>query len=254
MPEGTVELELIKGHDLKDVEFLGKSDPFAVMCVGDQKQKSKVVKGGGKSPVWNESFLFEIPDGPHELQIAIFDDEGRGEAEAMGTVTIPLNQLFLERQLAPCKFQVQRPDGKFDGELELGLKFFPKVHHGVLEIHLIEAHNLIDSDSFAGKSDPYAIVHCHKEHQKSRVCEGKQGDPVWDETFSFQVDSDVTDAMIKLFDKDDFQSDDPLGTVVIPLHKVFVSSHVPPTKYKVLGAKGQPQGEVSVALKFSSVG
>ncbi|KAI5055630.1 hypothetical protein GOP47_0029151 [Adiantum capillus-veneris] len=251
MPEGTVEIELIKGHDLKDVEFLGKSDPYAVLSIGEQKQKSKIVKDGGKSPVWNESFLFEIPDGPHELEIALFDQEKHGGDEAMGTIMIPLNQLFLERQLAPCKFKVQKPNGKFDGELEIGLKFFPKVHHGVLEIHLIEAHGLIDSDSFAGKSDPYAIVYCHKEHQKSRVIEGKQGEPVWDETFSFQVDSDVTDALIKLFDKDDFQADDPLGSVVIPLHKVFLSGHIPPSKYKVLGSKGQPQGEVSVALKFS---
>lgn len=246
-----MEIELIKGHDLKDVEFIGKSDPYAVLSIAEQKQRSKTIKGGGKSPVWNESFLFEIPDGPHELEIVLFDQESHGGDESMGTVIIPLGPLFVDRQVAPCKFKVQRPSGKFDGELEIGLKFFPKVHHGVLEIHLIEAHGLMDTDSFAGKSDPYAIVYCHKEHQKSRVIEGTQGDPVWDESFSFQIDSDVTDTLIKLFDKDDLKADDALGSIVIPLHKVFTCGHLPPAKYKVLGSKGQPQGEVSVALKFS---
>lgn len=246
-----MEIELIKGHDLKDVEVFGRSDPYAVLSIAEQKQRSKTIHDGGKSPVWNESFLFEIPDGPHELEIAVFDQEKHGGDEAMGTVTIPLGKVFVERQIPTSKFKVQRPSGKLDGELELGLKFFPKVHHGVLEIHLIEAHGLIDTDIFAGKSDPYAVVYCHKDHQKSHVIEGTQGDPRWDETFSFQVDSDVTEALIKLFDKDDLKADDPLGNVVLPLHKVFSRGHVPPTKYKVLGSKGQPQGEVSVGLKFS---
>ena len=37
----------------------------------------------------------------------------------------------------------------------------------------------------------------------------------------------------------------------IPLDKVFSDGHVPPLKYKVLGPKGQPQGEIAVALSFS---
>ncbi|KAH7292303.1 hypothetical protein KP509_29G061200 [Ceratopteris richardii] len=250
MPEGTVEIELIKGHDLKDVEFIGKSDPYAVLCIGEQKHRSKTIHDGGKSPVWNESFLFEIPDGPHELQIVVYDDEKHGSDEAMGSVLIPLNQLFAERQVEPCKFKVQRPNGKCEGELELGLKFFPKVHHGVLEVHLIEAHGLKDTDTF-GKSDPYAVIYCHKEHKKSRVIEGCNSDPVWDERFSFQIDNDVMDVLIKLFDKDDLKADDPLGNVVVPLNRVFTSGHEPPSKFKVLGPKGQPQGELSVALKFS---
>ncbi|KAI5060477.1 hypothetical protein GOP47_0024897 [Adiantum capillus-veneris] len=66
------------------------------------------------------------------------------------------------------KRPVQRPNGKFEGELEVGLKFFPKVHHGVLDVHLIEAHCLLDSDSF-GKSDPYAAIYCHQEIQRSHI-------------------------------------------------------------------------------------
>ena len=38
--------------------------------------------------------------------------------------------------------------------------------------------------------------------------------PIWDERFQFHVDNDVTQILIKLFDKDDLRSDDPLGNVV----------------------------------------
>lgn len=41
---------------------------------------------GGKSPVWNENFLIEIPDGPHELDIVVYDQEKHGADEAMGSV------------------------------------------------------------------------------------------------------------------------------------------------------------------------
>ncbi|KAH7446716.1 hypothetical protein KP509_01G070400 [Ceratopteris richardii] len=251
MPEGTVEVELIKAHDLKDVEFFGKSDPYATLTIGGIKHRSKTIQDGGKSPVWNENFLFEIPHGPQELAIHIFDQEKHGSDEAMGSVSIPLIELFAVKQIAPCGYKVQKPNGKFEGEVEVGLKFFPKVHHGVLEVHLIEAHGLLDSDTF-GKSDPYAVVWCHKEILKSRVIE-KTVNPVWDEFFRFNVNSDVNEVLIKLFDKDDLRSDDPLGNVVVPLHLVFTDGEVPPTKYKVLGPKGQPQGEVSIALKFSSM-
>ena len=37
----------------------------------------------------------------------------------------------------------------------------------------------------------------------------------------------------------------------VPLHKVFADGRVPPTRYKVLGPSGQPQGELSVALEFT---
>jgi hypothetical protein len=35
--------------------------------------------------VWNQSFLFELPDGVPDLVLAIFDAERHGKDEAMGT-------------------------------------------------------------------------------------------------------------------------------------------------------------------------
>ena len=94
-----------------------------------------------------------------------------------------------------------------------------------------------------GKSDPYAVIVCHKELQKSKVigsmcilCQGNLKlldsvcctifqacfvlptagtlNPIWDEHFFFNIDNEVTDILIKLFDKDDLRADDPLGNVV----------------------------------------
>lgn len=246
MPQGTLEVELVKAHGLQDVEFFGKSDPYAVLTCGPVQHKSKTISDGGGDSTWNQSFLFEIPHGPTELSIALFDFEKHGTDEAMGTVNISLAEIFAKRELPPTCYKVQLPNGKLEGELEVGLKFFPKVHNGTLAVHLQEAHGLLDTDVF-GKAQPYAHLMCQKQSHKSCVLEGTN--PVWNEQFDFDIDSDVTDLLIRLFDKDTF-SDDPLGSVTIPLFQVFCDGHVSSTKYKILGKLGQPQGEISVAMKF----
>ncbi|KAI5073637.1 hypothetical protein GOP47_0011650 [Adiantum capillus-veneris] len=216
MPEGTLEVELIRALNLKDVELFGKSDPYVLFNCGPVTHQSRTIKDGGDSPIWNQSFLFEIPDGIMEISAAILDLERYSKDELMGTVVIPLNDVYAQRQLAPIKFKVQLPTGSFYGELELCLKFFPKVHHGILELHLIEGHDLLSSDVL-DKSDPYAVIICHKEVMKSRVLENAGSDPKWDETFVFTIDSDVLETMIKILDKDMFNADDPLGTAILKI-------------------------------------
>ncbi|KAH7439325.1 hypothetical protein KP509_04G056100 [Ceratopteris richardii] len=249
MPEGTVEVELIQGHDLKDVETFGKSDPYCLLSCGPVKHRSRTIHDGGSDPVWNQSFLFEIPDGVPELSVSVYDSERNGRDESMGVTVIPLAPLYMNRQIEPTKYKVQLPNGHFHGELVLRLKFFPKVHHGQLTLHLVKGHNLLDADVF-DKSDPYAIITCHKQKLKSRVIENGGSNPNWDQTFAFTIDSEVTEVLIKLFDRDTFTADDLLGTAIVPLHKVFAEGYVPPMDYKVLGKQGQPQGEVTVGLKY----
>ncbi|KAH7289210.1 hypothetical protein KP509_31G063700 [Ceratopteris richardii] len=103
----------------------------------------------------------------------------------------------MNRQIEPTKYKVQFPNGHFHGELVLRLKFFPKVHHGQLTLHLVKGHNLLDADVF-DKSDPYAIITCHKQKLKSRVIENGGSNPNWDQTFAFTIDSEITEVLIKL--------------------------------------------------------
>ena len=48
---------MIKSAKFKrDVEFLGKQDPFAQFNYGGELLKTQVIDGGGKQPVWDETF------------------------------------------------------------------------------------------------------------------------------------------------------------------------------------------------------
>ena len=50
-------VDLIKGRNLIKTDIMGKSDPYAVLKYGDQKDKTKVVKNS-LNPQWDHSSDF----------------------------------------------------------------------------------------------------------------------------------------------------------------------------------------------------
>jgi Ca2+-dependent lipid-binding protein len=46
--------------DLKDRDWFGKQDPYCILALGSQKVRSRTHIDGGKAPVWNETFNFQV--------------------------------------------------------------------------------------------------------------------------------------------------------------------------------------------------
>jgi tellurium resistance protein TerZ len=106
----TVSIEVLKGRNLiaKDRNLLGKrttSDPYVKVHVGRQLLgKTKVVKKN-VSPVWNQRFQYsmgadsaaQIMQQQYRNQVSvtltIFDHDGIGDDDAMGTVVVPLDPM-----------------------------------------------------------------------------------------------------------------------------------------------------------------
>ena len=40
--------------------IVGQADPYCMLRVGAQEQQTKVAQGGGKKPVWGDTFDFDI--------------------------------------------------------------------------------------------------------------------------------------------------------------------------------------------------
>ena len=40
--------------------MFGKADPYARLSIGIQEFSTKPNPGGGKNPIWNEEFIFEV--------------------------------------------------------------------------------------------------------------------------------------------------------------------------------------------------
>ncbi|PKU64196.1 Elicitor-responsive protein 3 [Dendrobium catenatum] len=96
--------------------------------------------------------------------------------------------------------------------------------------------------------DPYAILICRTQEQRSSTATGKGSEPEWNETFVFNVSDDVPELAIKLMDSDTF-SDDFVGEAKIPLEPLFSEGRIPPTVYNVVKDE-EYRGEIKIGLTF----
>jgi Ca2+-dependent lipid-binding protein len=63
-PTGTLDVKLVEARNLKNTDFIGKSDPFAILFVRpipSRMEKSKVISNN-LNPIWNESFKLVVED------------------------------------------------------------------------------------------------------------------------------------------------------------------------------------------------
>ncbi|GAB4861814.1 c-5 sterol desaturase [Ancistrocladus abbreviatus] len=120
---------------------------------------------------------------------------------------------------------------------------------GKLEVLLVSAKGLEDTD-FLSDIDPYVILTCRSQEQKSSIASGAGSNPEWNETFIFTIASSAPELNIKIMDKDTFSADDFVGEANIPLDAVFAEGDVPTTSYNIV-KDGEYRGEVRVALTFT---
>ncbi|CAH8357618.1 unnamed protein product [Eruca vesicaria subsp. sativa] len=120
--------------------------------------------------------------------------------------------------------------------------------HGTLEVVLVSAKGLEESD-FLNNMDPYVLLTCRTQEQKSNVASGQGTTPEWNETFIFNVSEGTTELKAKIFDTDVGTEDDPLGEATIPLEAVFLEGDIPPAAYNVVKDE-EFKGEIWIALSF----
>lgn len=70
-PQGKLTLTVVKANDLKNMEMIGKSDPYVVVYIRPLfKVKTKVVENN-LNPVWNQTFELVAED--KETQFLVFE-------------------------------------------------------------------------------------------------------------------------------------------------------------------------------------
>ncbi|KAL3315239.1 Extended synaptotagmin-1, partial [Cichlidogyrus casuarinus] len=107
-------------------------------------------------------------------------------------------------------------------DLELKQIRFPPPH-GVIRVNVISGRDLKSSDvSFTGKgsSDPYCCVNVGAQSFKTNTCY-KTLNPTWNEYFEAVIDSkDGQHLTFEVFDEDQGNKDDPIGTCFVPIETV----------------------------------
>ncbi|XP_020216168.1 elicitor-responsive protein 3 [Cajanus cajan] len=119
---------------------------------------------------------------------------------------------------------------------------------GSLEVFLVNAKGLENTD-YLCNMDPYVILICRTQEQKSSVASGQGSSPEWNENFVFNVSEGFSNLILKIMDSDSTTAHDFVGEAKIPLDPLFSEGNIPPTSYNVV-KDDKYCGEIKVGLTF----
>ena len=102
---GRLVVKCLRGVDLKAGQgMFGKADPYAKLRIGTQEFSTKPNPGGGKNPIWNEEFNFDVSN-ERELDCEVLDKETVGNDKFMGQCSVSIMEWIA--------------NGKFEGDIDL---------------------------------------------------------------------------------------------------------------------------------------
>ncbi|CAF3440174.1 unnamed protein product [Rotaria sp. Silwood1] len=104
MPEGTLEVIVVEGRELKDRDIVGQNDAFIEIYTDKKyKQRTKTISNTN-NPVWNERFTFNVHKGDDTIHFDVYDADVVGR-DSIGHCKVKLKHVF--------------DDGKFDEWVKL---------------------------------------------------------------------------------------------------------------------------------------
>ncbi|XP_073424860.1 multiple C2 and transmembrane domain-containing protein 2 isoform X1 [Dendrobates tinctorius] len=96
---GFLQVKVLKAEDVLAADFSGKSDPFCVLEVGNDRLQTHTVYKN-LNPEWNKVFTFPIKDLHDSLEVTVFDEDGDKPPDFLGKVVIPLLSVRHGHQVA----------------------------------------------------------------------------------------------------------------------------------------------------------
>ncbi|KAM4609367.1 extended synaptotagmin-3 isoform 2-T2 [Polymixia lowei] len=234
LPRGVVRVHLLEARDLmaKDTYMLGivkgKSDPYAVLRVGNRQLKSKTIKEN-LHPRWNEVYEFVIHEAPgQELEVELFDED-TDKDDFLGKYHLDFGEVKREKEMD----QWFPLDGVQSGEVHMKLQWLSlqtdqsllmETTEGyacaMLTVYLDNASNLPLTRRTA-KPNSFVELSIDEQVQKSKVVYASK-DPAWEEGFTFFVHSiknQQLSVQVKEHDKKTV-----LGTINLPLTRLLNAS------------------------------
>uniref|UniRef100_UPI00358F2B71 extended synaptotagmin-2-like n=1 Tax=Myxine glutinosa TaxID=7769 RepID=UPI00358F2B71 len=245
IPKGVVRIHLLEARDLERKDNLlkgmikGRSDPYAVLHVGNQSFKSKVIQTC-LHPVWNEVYeaiVHEVPG--QELEISVFDEDPDKD-DFLGSLTVDLNDVMHgkdvdewfdldEVETGQLHLKLQwlslLADASVLQEAMHGVKAMPGQANDGLSSALLIAYLDCARNLPSGKKsnlDPSPFVQLSVAHNtyESKICYNTN-EPVWEQAFTFFIHN-PTEQDLDIEVKDDEQQCS-LGSLSIPLQKIIAA-------------------------------
>ena len=282
-PVGNLHIEIHQGKDLVKSDMMGKSDPYAVVCYGDDKIKTKTVKNS-QHPEWNFQADIPIdPNGPSNLQIEVFDKDKVGRDKPLGAADIDIPGLMNKAILREAWLPL---DGVKSGQIQVSADFTPaedmeglsgwgpghgtqrqgesasgakpnarkpsdnSVAPGNIHLNIVQARDLVKTD-LIGKSDPYAVVTYGNDKIMTKTVKNTQN-PDWNFEADIPFDPTYSDTLkIEVFDKDKLGKDKLIGTSFLDLPNIADGEPLDEVWIPLKGVKPGKSGEIQLSAEYT---
>jgi len=169
---GKLTLNVVAGKGLKDMELIGKMDPYVVLKCGKEEFKTKVQKKAGCNPTFNQSFIFNLEGKEDVLHVNVLDEELVSDAH-IGRAD--LNLLNLVKTDKATGYQLVSKDDfkKVTGELILKVESFigtgapnPAVHTPTAAASPVHHHQPQQQQQVVYQQQPQVV---YQQQQQPRV-------------------------------------------------------------------------------------
>uniref|UniRef100_A0A6N2MUK9 C2 domain-containing protein n=1 Tax=Salix viminalis TaxID=40686 RepID=A0A6N2MUK9_SALVM len=95
-PQGKLTVMVVKANDLKNMEMIGKSDPYALVYIRPMFKFKTHVVDNDLNPVWNQTFDLIAEDKETQSLILEVFDKDIGQDKRLGRTKLALNELEAE--------------------------------------------------------------------------------------------------------------------------------------------------------------
>ncbi|GAA6064688.1 hypothetical protein JCM10212_001607 [Sporobolomyces blumeae] len=121
---GLVVLVILKAQHLPDPHHFSKQDPFCVAQLGEEPPvQTRVDRGGGQHPLWDEEFrlkLYEVEGEPQILNLKVMRQERPDDAELIGEGNVLIDGTWKEFD----EWIELKKDGKYAGEVYVEITYY----------------------------------------------------------------------------------------------------------------------------------
>ena len=126
MPAGRLEVNVLDGTRLKDTQTFGKQDPYCVLRVGEQRDRTKTCADGGTRPRWNERFRFSLAGHESALDLEVWNANKMTSDAYIGAALVSLGDVFASGT-QDAAVPLRDKKNKIAGNVMLVLRFAPDV-------------------------------------------------------------------------------------------------------------------------------
>jgi len=101
---GKLMLTVHRAENLREVQLIGKQDPYVEVRFGEYAYKTKVHEKAGAFPIWNQDFLFTVDHPQNEqLSFLVYDKEPLIDNK-IARIDLTVGRLLLKKD---CEQQLQ---------------------------------------------------------------------------------------------------------------------------------------------------